>query len=69
MALLLPKIDNQSGSLDRFVISVPKPCRPMPSAQMEASAHLREQGGIDFKDIYNRIQSNTNTTFTSVKEH
>jgi len=42
MGLLMEKIDNQSGLVDQFILSVPQSYRPLPSSQVEAQKRLSE---------------------------
>lgn len=54
MALVLAKSDNQNGFLDRFIISVPVPFRPLPDYQVEATNRLRNIP-FDLNDIYKKL--------------
>ena len=57
MAHLIGKLENlQNGFLDRFLISIPAPFRPLPDEQQQAKENLSNYQ-FEIKDIYSALQS------------
>ena len=60
MALILSKLDNGIGILDRFLMMVLYSARSLPSEQIAATARLDEQAFKDFNRIYHTLIKSTN---------
>ena len=58
MAIIVAKLDSmQNGFLDRFLISIPKPYRPLPDEQIEAKSNMTNYR-FNLTDIYKYLENN-----------